>query len=396
VTRMMVLGLLAASCGFDAPLLVEDRGAGGAGGSAGSGGAASDAAVAPDAGPDAAVAPGLAFAVGEYSTCAVVRGEALCWGAKTDSGDDFQPSPVRVALPEALVQVTAGRAHACGISVSGSVYCWGDNETAQLGSSDPTSSGPVRVGLPARARKLSSGTGHNCAILEDGTLWCWGSNSESQLGTAELELGPIVATPTQVGIASDYLEAACGDGHSCALRAPGALYCWGRNSAAQLGIGSLEPGQATTPLRAGSDSDWVAITSAQEGGCGRKRDGRIFCWGRAGADGGLVLAPLQIGDGVYTSIATSTFHTCATKSDQSLWCWGRNVEGQLAIGSYDEVPGMVRALGTGYLEVGVGRFHTCALDAGGRLLCAGKNDVGQLGQGDTVRRPELTAVPLGG
>jgi alpha-tubulin suppressor-like RCC1 family protein len=242
---------------------------------------------------------------------------------------------------------------------------------------------------------------HNCAILDDSTLWCWGSNEESRLGTAEFSLGPIVATPTQVGIANDYFHASGGQGHTCALRRPGALWCWGRNSSAQLGLGTLEPGQATTPLRAGSDDDWAALTSAQEGSCGRKRDQRIFCWGnntagRIGAGPEISLSPLEVGNGTYTSIATSTFHTCAVKTDGTLWCWGRNVEGQLAIGNYDVVSGPTRSLGSGFVEVGVGRFHTCALDAGGSLFCAGKNDVGQLGLGDTERRAEMTRVPLGG
>ena len=215
------------------------------------------------------------FAVGEYSTCAVVSGSTYCWGAKTDSDTDFQPSPARIELPEALIQVSVGRAHACGVSATGAVYCWGDNETAQLGSSDPTGVGPLRVLLPARARSIACGKQHNCAIVEDGTLWCWGSNGESQLGTAELSLGPIVVNPTQVGIANDYVHASCGEGHSCALRRPGALWCWGRNTAAQLGLGTLEPGQAVTPLRVGADDDWVAISSAQEGRCGRKQMTRV-------------------------------------------------------------------------------------------------------------------------
>jgi alpha-tubulin suppressor-like RCC1 family protein len=394
VTRPLWLpltALLSASCGFDASLLVEDTSPGAD--------AASDAPVLPDAAFDGSPGVVTLFAVGEYSTCAVVRGRAFCWGAKTDSGSDFQPSPARVDLPEALIQVAAGRAHACGVSATGAVYCWGDNERAQLASSDPTSVGPLRVFLPARARSVSCGDQHNCAILDDGTLWCWGSNAESQLGTAELSLGPVVANPTQVGIANDYFHASCGQGHSCALRQPGALWCWGRNTVAQLGLGTLEPGQAVTPLRVGTDEDWVEVSSAQEGSCGSKRDGRIFCWGsnvagRVGAGTDVALSPLEIGAGGYTNVATSTFHTCATKTDGALWCWGRNVEGQLGAGHFDAVIGAVQASGSGYVDVGVGRFHTCAADATGSLLCAGKNDVGQLGLGDTTRRAELIRVPF--
>jgi alpha-tubulin suppressor-like RCC1 family protein len=394
----LVLGLFCAGCGFDDNLLIAeslplptDSG----------NDARADAPVVPDAPFDSPASPGLIFAVGEFSTCAVVRGITYCWGAKSNVATTFEPNPSRVDLPEPLVQISAGEAHACGVSSAGRVYCWGDNAKAQLGSSDPASTGPLRVSLPGRARSVACGAQHNCAILDDATLWCWGSNSESQLGTAERTLGAIVATPTQVGIANDYFQASGGQGHTCALRGRGALWCWGRNSSAQLGLGSFDPGQATMPLRAGSDEDWAALTSAQEGSCARKLDNRIFCWGnngagRVGAGPEISLSPLAVGDGTYTSIATSTFHTCAVKTDRTLWCWGRNVEGQLAIGNYEEVAGPTQTVGSGFVEVGVGRFHTCAADAAGNLFCAGKNDVGQLGLGDTERRAEMARVPLGG
>jgi len=398
VSRALFLAFVAlfcAGCGFDDDLLIADTV------SSPATDAGSDAPGVPDAPFDSLPSPGLIFAVGEFSTCAVVRGTTYCWGARSNAATTFEPNPSRVELPEPLIQLSAGEAHACGVSSAGRVYCWGDNAKAQLGSSDPASAGPLRVSLPARAQSVACGAGHNCAILDDATLWCWGSNGESQLGTAERTLGAIVATPTQVGIANDYFHASGGQGHTCALRGRGALWCWGRNSSAQLGLGSLEPGQATLPLRVGSDDDWAALTSAQEGSCGRKLDNRIFCWGyngagRVGAGPEISLSPLAVGDATYTSLATSTFHTCAVKTDRTLWCWGRNVEGQLAIGNYDAVAGPTQAVGSAFVEVGVGRFHSCAADAAGNLFCAGKNDVGQLGLGDTERRAEMTRVPLGG
>jgi alpha-tubulin suppressor-like RCC1 family protein len=394
-----VVGLICAGCGFDDDLLIADS-VPLPGTDAGSD-AGVDAPQVPDAPFDSPSSPGLIFAVGEFSTCAVVRGTTYCWGAKSNVATTFEPNPSPVDLPEPLIQLSAGEAHGCGVSGAGRVYCWGDNAMAQLGSSDPATTGPLRVPLPARARSVACGAVHNCAILDDGTLWCWGSNEESRLGFPERTLDLIVPTPTQIGIANDYFLAAGGQGHSCALRGRGALWCWGRNTSAQLGLGSFNPGQATMPLRVGSDDDWAAITSAQEGSCGKKQDGRIFCWGnngagRVGAGPEYSVSPVAVGDDAYTSIATSPFHTCAVKTDRTLWCWGRNVEGQLATGNYDAVTGPTQAVGSGFVEVGVGRFHTCAADAAGNLFCAGKNDVGQLGLGDTERRAEMTRVPLGG
>jgi hypothetical protein len=53
---------------------------------------------------------------------------------------------------------------------------------------------------------------------------CWGANLDDQLGRNVL--GP-------------YTQVSAGDAHTCALRPDGAILCWGRNAAGQLGDGSL-------------------------------------------------------------------------------------------------------------------------------------------------------------
>jgi alpha-tubulin suppressor-like RCC1 family protein len=70
----------------------------------------------------------------------------------------------------------------------------------------------------------------------DGTLWCWGSNSSGQLGdnTVNLRSTPVaVVTSGQT-----WAMVAAGVTHACALATGGSLWCWGDNSAGQLGIGS--------------------------------------------------------------------------------------------------------------------------------------------------------------
>src|SRR5207244_2480800 len=76
------------------------------------------------------------ISAGATHTCAVVAGEARCWGAN-DKGQlgrvtaalesSVPGSPA--GLPAGTVShIAAGAAHTCAI-VSGSVFCWGDNSS---------------------------------------------------------------------------------------------------------------------------------------------------------------------------------------------------------------------------------------------------------------------------
>src|SRR5262249_35222768 len=136
---------------------------------------------------------------------------------------------------------------------------------------------------------LSTKWSHACAIGADHTLWCWGDNDEGQLGIGDAEPisspGPAHPYPTQVGSEHDWLSVACGQGHTCGIRSPGELWCWGRNSEFELAL----PHSATqavlhvrAPARVGSDSDWLQLSAGQGTTCGLRRNESgttLWCWG---------------------------------------------------------------------------------------------------------------------
>ena len=81
-------------------------------------------------------------------------GQALSWGSNTRGqlgltlpGTSVVPSPTPVAALSGvpLVQVTAGGAHTLALSVSGTVFGWGQNDAGQLGLGDMTGIRPVRM-----------------------------------------------------------------------------------------------------------------------------------------------------------------------------------------------------------------------------------------------------------
>lgn len=110
---------------------------------------------------------GLTFTgltTGYWFTCGVTAaGEAWCWGAndagQLGNGSTTGPelcyitpcshTPVAVAGKHSFSAVSSGNFHTCGLTPSGSIYCWGDNNRGQLGNGSTTSSStPVRVRNP--------------------------------------------------------------------------------------------------------------------------------------------------------------------------------------------------------------------------------------------------------
>ena len=132
-------------------------------------------------------------------------------------------------------QAAAGGEHGCAVAPDGTLWCWGGNRRGQLGhdagvGTDEPNTLPTQVGNDQDWQSVRAGKDHSCGIRAPGTLWCWGRNRRGQLGhDAGVGTDDVNAGPAQVGSASDWLSIGRGDEHTCGLRAPGTLWCWGDN-----------------------------------------------------------------------------------------------------------------------------------------------------------------------
>ena len=365
----------------------------------------SDAAVdaAPDAG-DPALFTLSKLDAGTTHSCASLRGALYCWGDNESGqlglGDDVdQNQPTRVGARVDWEEVTTGANHSCARRADGALFCFGANEIGQLGNATGLASlEPAEVTLPTGVSHVVTEINHTCAISNDAALWCWGENLEGQLGQADI--APKISSfgPIAVGTSHDWIAVDTGQGDTCGLRAGGDLYCWGRNTGFQLGLGEGAPIQTRVVTRSG-DASYRRVQTGQDYSCGIRLDGALACWGLNAfanlgtGDRSQTKVAIQIGDKQdWTELSVDTFHSCAIDSARHLFCWGRNAEGQLGTGDTDDRLSPTQVEGEDFAQIAVGRFHTCALKVDESVWCTGANDQGQLGTGDGDRRSTFTEL----
>ena len=187
---------------------------------------------------------------------------------------------------------------------------------------------------------IVAGLSHTC-VMDDEKVYCWGANTAGQLGNNQLS-GTSKLVEVSGLRTTDVQEISLGStaSHTCVRNALG-VECWGVNSLGQLSQGLQIPYQKISTTVSGLQN----------------RVSKIASGGRT---------------------------TCAIHNE-ALSCWGSNDWGQLGANRKDlyyqvdliavtSLPGEVE-------DVSLGLHHVCAI-ATGRVYCWGQNFYGQLGNGD--------------
>ncbi|WHN66260.1 hypothetical protein [Cysteiniphilum sp. QT6929] len=135
------------------------------------------------------------------SICAVDSGSNLfCWGDNTSgklgvgSGESFVDASTSNIVMSNIKQVSVGYQNVCAIDNLGKLYCWGDNESGQLGvsSSETHSNTPQSVSSLTNVTKVVVGYNSVCAIAgESNQLYCWGDNTYGQLGNGSTSMSNV-------------------------------------------------------------------------------------------------------------------------------------------------------------------------------------------------------------
>nr|MBK7064509.1 protein kinase [Deltaproteobacteria bacterium] len=328
------------------------------------------------------------LASGRFHSCALLRtGTVACWGwnnsrqVGNDTTED-QLNPVMVPGLAGVRQIGANEQTTCALLQTGQVLCWGLMLRGARGQPTPID------GLQG-ATSVAVGGFHGCATVADGTVRCWGQNGHGQLGdgTDDLRFG---AVPVE-GLAN-VVQVVAGEQHTCALDRAGSVWCWGQQEHGQLGNGRRAREPVTRPALVPGVTEVAALAAGEGHTCALRRDGSVMCWGSnaQGAVGvageGSQASPVVIGGaGPAVRIAAGYHHTCVVRRDRSLVCWGENTTCQLGVGSFQAPrgPQLVARIGP-VAELGPAGMHTCVVRPDTTVRCWGFNNYGQLGNGTTA------------
>mmetsp|Transcript_26285 Transcript_26285/g.53607 ORF Transcript_26285/g.53607 Transcript_26285/m.53607 type:complete len:421 (-) Transcript_26285:151-1413(-) len=164
-----------------------------------------------------------------YAHCCGVssNGTGKCWGWNGVTAGSLIPFG-QATVPRSVDtwrSISAGFVHSCGVAGDGRGHCWGNNANGQLDIprelETPDSQLDIRTPFNhtpavhhARWRALSCSYFHTCGLTVNGSVLCWGNNDASQ---AE----PPVALGTDIRLIST------GFVHNCGVNSTGFPLCWG-------------------------------------------------------------------------------------------------------------------------------------------------------------------------
>jgi alpha-tubulin suppressor-like RCC1 family protein len=298
-----------------------------------------------------AVSGGLRFrqvSAGNEFTCGVTTDDrGYCWGfnARGQLGDGTETTrfvPVAVAGNLRFRQVSAGSNHACAVTTDQRAYCWGlltDDEPVVLGNGTTVGSAtPVPVTGGLAFRQVSAGSSHTCGLTTSNEAFCWGADASGQIGDGG-GASPLRLRPTRVAGAHRFKQLDAGGLHSCAVTPANRAYCWGDNSAGQLGDGTRSV--RFSPRAVTGGIAFERVTAGRQSSCGETTDNRTYCWGSnasgqlgIGSQQGLSLTPVVVSGGhFFNQVSTGDFHTCAKTAAGKAYCWGNNGNGGVGDGS---------------------------------------------------------------
>jgi alpha-tubulin suppressor-like RCC1 family protein len=353
------------------------------------------------------------------------------WGrnerAQLGVGDALPRATPALAAPSGLgagaprfVAVSAGNAHALGLTPEGRAYAWGQGVASALGQGPEGDAQTATAAVLApllvaggglggvNVTAVAAGGAHSLALASDGTLFSWGDNSRGQLGRAAASDADVASgddtppaslpgritftfTPPAVIVAI-----AAGAAHSLALGSDGSVWAWGDNTRAQCGLArcvetSHGEGNGTCQSWYGVDARDAVRAPARLAGFAPARPGA------APPDD----ARLQLsGAGALRFVAARFVAAAGDTSfaigaaDGQLFSWGDGTMGLLGTGASSRdlsaeadvapLPLPVAALaGLDIVSVGASASsrHALALTANGTVYAWGDNTHAQLGLG---------------
>lgn len=284
------------------------------------------------------------------NTCVIASDDhAYCWG-KNNSGQLGTVSTADSTVPVAvytggvlngvsLKSISTALGYTCALSTTDNLYCWGDYQATGGDVSDPDKRVPANMqvgGLAGKTvKQVKIGGNHTCALGSDDKVYCWGSNSDGVLGIGST--GGLHPTPEAVSTSGGLAgKTVVSISSTCALTSDDGVYCWGYAP----GNGTAGPVSSPVSISRGGALSGLTIESLGDNRCVIASDGKAYCWGYMPGDGTTSAnAPVAIdttgvlsGKTIEKLSVDDGNHRCVITTEQKGYCWGTNSRGQLANG----------------------------------------------------------------
>jgi len=336
------------------------------------------------------------LAAGREHTCAMTDSKELfCWGANGSGQAGERDGRATLVSPGKV------------------------NVEEMVDRADQTETSGERSGEASvlEGISLDAAGNHNCMGNDSGEMFCWGANQSGQLGTGRYDDS---ARPTQVRTLSSIVAFDLDKQMSCARRDEGDVFCFGRVDSYGLNVdeveqdvsrfyGTSEPlpnqpeGQHTVPLPVSADGvpSGEEFVVGRNFACGLETRTKVTCTGELEGshdfeeslgdvnwpeDGGIVGSPLRrkYGDKAnVVDLEAGRNHVCAVLAVGQTYCWGENRRGQLGTGGTERAEEPERVDGVRLASaVSAGPLHTCVRTHRGGVKCWGDNRYFQLGRSE--------------
>jgi len=279
-------------------------------------------------------------------------------------------------------QVASSRDSSAGIKSDGTLWTWGGNTSNRLGNIGDNTivnrSTPVTTFLGGTNwKQVSCGYSHKAAIKTDGTLWVWGGNFYAQLGTNNAITRSTPVTTFAGG--NDWKQVSCGYYFSAAIKTDGTLWYWGQN----YGGDNTTFVRSTPVTTFAGGNNWKQVDCGLNHFAAIKTDGTLWVWG-GNSDGALgtnsvidISTPVTTfaGGNNWKQVSCGNFYTSAIKTDGTLWVWGEGLSGKLGTNNQITIstPVTTFAGGSNWKSVSCGTIFTTAIKTDGTLWAWGES-----------------------
>ena len=289
---------------------------------------------------------------GDFTCARTADSQVFCWGGErpVPGWPELSDVPRAVTLPKPATAMAVGRRHVCVLDSEGIAYCWGWNVDGETGGGTSGIDAamvatPTPVDTDARFKNLSAGLGFTCGVTLEGTVRCWGTNIDRIVGEqaadrcGEITPIPCATRPVAVPIPELASTVSAGTSHACVLTVSGRVFCWGSNGSGQ--VGAYGPGVPSVPVPSEvtikRQGPFLSVSSGGVHSCALTTSRRVYCWGAydfAGNDqaGAEALAPtLAAGGTQFRAISAGQLHACGLDIKGRVLCWGDTINGALGV-----------------------------------------------------------------